>query len=927
MVFSTFVATSYSQCNITETILVCDMSVIDGDKDGFSDGIINLYDEYTKQTGKTITKGTWFDPDYNFAIDEMSGDLYLWDLKESTTREATLLNEVKYYTYELYNADCPSGSPALTIQLHLGPYSSKAIPTIGKTDINVQICEMDLLSCKPSAAYDLNQTLLSDPSAHKNGIWSYLGTSANFIGIDQNKYLLVKIPYQSGPALIDQETFELAYTVPGVAPCNIAMETRVKISVVRDVKSGNSTIHKICEADFKSGIFNNDINLRDDKYLSEEDKEGVWLHKKDLTGEITNPGDSSINLKRVYDNLYAKQPRFGCKSYVYTYQVKNRSTVCPDKESGVGFILYESLRPFKQKPGIPEICIGDPNIPTIDLYDYIEFTTENGVLYDYPNSSCTNWTQISGPSDIGLKSHSGDVCDIDPSYSSRGTIKLSELKNNQAGTYVFEYFVSPKYNCLKDPTIELLDNKGCAIDQNDSNPCKSERALITINLNPRSFAGDDTAGLEFCESDFLDAAGNRKTISLTSLLKNETKEEDIYTGANGTWKDVATNTIIPNVHALPAIKGEQNFNYEYTTVTPKGCTDKATLSFKVFEYIRPGVGGDVQVCSDTAPFNLLSKLTGNPHTTGSWTGPEGFKSATSAVTFDPLTFKSGEYIYEVPANGLCDKQQAKLNITINRKPITGADFSLTVCKSDKSIDLLKQLDSKTDTNGVFVDLSNTTKLNGSVFDVTSLAAGKYDFEYQIQGHISCGLIKSKITIDLKDITAPKITPSKFCKSQAPKLADIKVEGSETIVWYASPNETNPLSSDELLVDGKTYYAIHTDSNGCKSTQTTTKVVVTPFGSKDCPSGVEQGISDNGDGVNDTLDMSAIEAIFPNYELKIFNRYGAVVYTGNINTPAFSGKSNAATTIGNQLPTGVYFYVLNPNNGVDQPTQGEIFLSR
>jgi gliding motility-associated-like protein len=93
--------------------------------------------------------------------------------------------------------------------------------------------------------------------------------------------------------------------------------------------------------------------------------------------------------------------------------------------------------------------------------------------------------------------------------------------------------------------------------------------------------------------------------------------------------------------------------------------------------------------------------------------------------------------------------------------------------------------------------------------------------------------------------------------------------------------------------------------------------------------IPDGFSPNDDGLNDTFYIKNIDVLFPNFSLEIYNRYGNVVYTGNINTPNFNGKSNKSTMIGNEiLPTGVYFYILHYNDSQGKkPTQGRLYLSR
>jgi hypothetical protein len=39
------------------TLIYCDITQVDSDNNGTPDGIINLYEEYTKQTGQILEKG------------------------------------------------------------------------------------------------------------------------------------------------------------------------------------------------------------------------------------------------------------------------------------------------------------------------------------------------------------------------------------------------------------------------------------------------------------------------------------------------------------------------------------------------------------------------------------------------------------------------------------------------------------------------------------------------------------------------------------------------------------------------------------------------------------------------------------------------------------------------------------------------------
>ncbi|RYZ16633.1 MAG: gliding motility-associated C-terminal domain-containing protein, partial [Sphingobacteriales bacterium] len=61
----------------------------------------------------------------------------------------------------------------------------------------------------------------------------------------------------------------------------------------------------------------------------------------------------------------------------------------------------------------------------------------------------------------------------------------------------------------------------------------------------------------------------------------------------------------------------------------------------------------------------------------------------------------------------------------------------------------------------------------------------------------------------------------------------------------------------------------------------------------------------------------------------YNRYGNILYKGNSNTPNWNGTSTqGGVKLGDgTVPVGVYFYILEFNDGVRKPQQGRVYLSR
>ena len=1086
-----------AQCDQIETIVICDMTTIDNDSDGVSDGIINLYDAYTNQTGNSLEIGNWFDPGFNFSLNEMTGDVLLWDLDNSTEGSISPSDPIQYYEFELYNSSCGSSIPAITIKILLGPFEGNPLPASGPNASNVTICEAGIES------FDLFQVFESLPSPHQNGVWEFIGNQglpSNFISLSQQGFFNAQIPYEPGGSLIDFDVFEFSYTVPGVAPCSESKTVYFKVEVIRDVDSGIGGGDIICETDLVAGIHNVNIDLTDDLYLSGEDIEGTWSSNTDPTNQISNPGDSIINLGEVYDFLYQTNPRFGCESYTYSYDVETRATLanCQDKVSDVVFTFLEYVRPFSQNILNNEFCEQEDIPATINLYDYLEFTSENNVLYDYPNENGTNWSLVSGPSSLGLLSNTGQFSGglnwneayvsgygYTTPYRTEGTINLLEAT---PGTYVFRYSVLPTYNCLEIPDLCKNSVNNC------QHPCSPETTDITIVIYPNNYAGENTSNLEFCKG--IDIGD---TIDLISLLEKDGVQGDVYEGSLGTWTNIDSGEVLNNPFVIPEITNSQTFNLIYNTNTnlpnPNGCPDEATLSFTVYEQKNSGIGGDkdlcknngvlnlfdlltddpntngswtgpnnynssdnlgiidaslafsgdyiytilangtcpsvntilsitihdapnagfnqssspicssvstvnlltlvdplatsggsfvdidntgvlsgsivtvsnlaagtydyeyqvqgnpsceleasiititiqspldpgltntVTICENAAPIDLFNFLLGSPNNSGIWTGPEGFASSTNSAIINPLNGVSGNYIYTVPSNGICNSAQVTINLIINQVQNAGDNQIETVCKSDGMIDLFTLIDPMADIGGIFTDLNATGALLGSVLDTSLLPAGTYNFLYELVATSICSSATASLSVNILTVPPPIASNQTFCINEGATISSLLTSNVQEYYWYDTINSSEILADSLVLIDGEDYFGAVFDSNGCESDRVQITVTLLSLSNSNCDDGVGNGVSPNDDGNNDELDLGGLPILYPNFEIQIFNRYGTQVYKGNINTTPFKGHSNVSLSLGDELPSGVYFYVFNPNDGNTKPFQGDFYLSR
>jgi len=100
--------------------------------------------------------------------------------------------------------------------------------------------------------------------------------------------------------------------------------------------------------------------------------------------------------------------------------------------------------------------------------------------------------------------------------------------------------------------------------------------------------------------------------------------------------------------------------------------------------------------------------------------------------------------------------------------------------------------------------------------------------------------------------------------------------------------------------------------------------VLPCGSEDVV--ISKAITPNGDQWNETFEISGVELCGFIMEIKVFNRWGALVYESNNYQNNWNGKS-ASGSIGNAgtLPNGTYYYIVILKDSGLPPFTGPVYL--
>ena len=132
----------------------------------------------------------------------------------------------------------------------------------------------------------------------------------------------------------------------------------------------------------------------------------------------------------------------------------------------------------------------------------------------------------------------------------------------------------------------------------------------------------------------------------------------------------------------------------------------------------------------------------------------------------------------------------------------------------------------------------------------------------------------------------------------------------TYSWTGPNNFTS--SSNPIEITGEPrgmYYLTITDAFGCSKTN--------PIEALKTLCSIPKGLSPNGDGNNDSFDLSGYDV----ENLKIFNRYGMIVYEKN----NYESEWNGQDYNGNLLPSATYYYQVKLETG--EIETGWVYLQR
>ncbi len=485
----------------------------------------------------------------------------------------------------------------------------------------------------------------------------------------------------------------------------------------------------------------------------------------------------------------------------------------------------------------------------------------------------------------------------------------------------------------------------------------SNIANVTVNVTPTPTIGVAATATTICE-------GNSTTLTLTGATNyTVTNPSQTTTGTltlspstqttytiTGEQQGCAstTETITIDVNALPTLavsnattcagtavtlsaNGADTYNWQptgsttnTTTVSPTtnttytvtgtntvtGCTSTlTTVDVTVNQLPTVTATANPNTTCTTGTVNLTANTTATSYTWTTGNGVDNTNQNNQTITFPAATLTTGTYTYTVTVTDVngCVSPQASTTISIIDVPNANFDLSdLVICQNENGT-----LTINTPQTGVSYDwnINGQTIPNTNPLTVPSTitnVSGTYTVNVIASLGTCTNTATNTLTVNALPTVALINAQVSACENTT---AQLDVAGPNSTYTYNWTNGTNTTTGTNLTVNPLTqatqgtYTVTATDANGCTN-RTTGKVDI-----KLCETFVPEFFSPNGDGKNDGFVIKNIEN-YPNNNLKIFNRWGNLVYQKDGYKNEFEGYANVGDAAGQEkLPAGTYYVIL------------------
>lgn len=799
-----------------------------------------------------------------------TGTNILWyDSETSTTplkNTALLIDGEDYWAAEITFPCVSSNRAKTTVVIDIAPDAGE--------NSALQKCEINLVTTN---LFDL---LGGTPDT--TGVWT--GPS-----VLSNEYLGT---FEPGINTIGTYTYTVSSNL-GICPPDSA-NIAITIVVVPSPTTAN-IVQVFCEIE-KATITD----------LSANGNNIVWYDTETSTTAL-NPSETLVDGEDYWGAL--PDPTSGCLSAIRLKITTTITVIPPPTTAEVNQIFCEI-----ENATVADLSTAGSGILWYDTEtSTTPLSTSEGLIegQDYwasqkdPTSACESATRLVVTVSI-LIPPPPTTSDVNQIFCEIDNPKIQNL--NASGTGILWYATETSTTPLNQTDLLVNGASYWATQTQPASACESaNRLVVTVVINTTPPPTTAQANQSFCIKDYLP---NTPTIANLSA-----------SGSGILWYATATSTTpLNNTAAL--LDGTAYYATQTNATT--GCESASRLVVNV-SIINPATPTTTSV---NQTFCAADKATvASLQASGTsiiWYANEA--AATPLNTTDLII--NGEDYWAANANiatGCESIVRLKVTASITDvAPATIVNISQTFCESDSPTIANLAVTG----NGIlwYATQTSTTPMPVS----TQLINGATYWAAQSNATTGCvSSVRVVANVTLTAIATPTLISlgNEFCKIDNPTIADLNLNVSEnnggTISWYDAYPNGNILNASFPLVEGETYYAIETNTNGCKSINPL-EVTVTLEACDAYDIEIYDGFSPTGNGTNDTFRIKNLRELYPDFSVEFFNRWGNLMYTANAAKPDWNGRLNGD---GELSPAGVYYFVIYFNKNDRKPMQRSLYLSR
>lgn len=314
------------------------------------------------------------------------------------------------------------------------------------------------------------------------------------------------------------------------------------------------------------------------------------------------------------------------------------------------------------------------------------------------------------------------------------------------------------------------------------------------------------------------------------------------------------------------------------------------------------LGGDQALC-DLSEYEITAEiLNGDPlEATFLW--------STGETTQSIVVTETDTYSVEVII-GDCVATKS-VTIEFNKTPIIDLGEDITTCSNEPQVlDATpenfpdpSELTFEWSRNGTV--LPNETEPTLEVFETGTYSVVVSDNECSATDSVVVTLVEMEVEVVMEGYESER--DIEICPNEPRILKAISEAENVIYQWYLNGDELVGENEDRLEISleagiiGTQTYSVTIRFEDCEASA---DIDVRLFAVGNCV--ISQGLTPNGDGFNDNLDLTFLNVRTGIRKLQVFNRYGTKVYDKDNYVDQWRGQTND----GKELPTGTYFYVID-----------------